>query len=227
MVKLIDIPFSLDAGALMEKYRVRPGSEHAKVFAELVARVGETGSPKALYEVAYIDEKGDDSIVVAGVTLTSRALRRNVDQVERLFPHVATCGGEVDAIDVARDDIRAKASLYMLKGELLQAAVSYVQDHISRQFHVSGLAGMNPGSGDATVWPLAQQKELFALLGDVESQIGVRLTESWLLIPEMSVSGVFFPAEADFQSCQVCHRERCPGRRAPYSAEVWEALCRE
>lgn len=227
MVALRDMPFAFDAELLMEKYRVEPGTDQAAALADLVARIEQVAKPKALYEVAFIAEKGDDWVAVDGVRLTSRALRKNLDQVERLFPYVATCGAEVDSMAPAGGGMREKAWLYVLKGELVEIAVARVQEHIGRHYQIPRLSSMNPGSGDVAVWPHEQQKELFSLLGDVEGQIGARLTESCLLIPEMSVSGVMFPAEADFHSCQVCHRARCPGRRAPFSQEAWEQLCED
>jgi len=224
MATLDHIPFELDAGLLMERHRVKPGTEHAQVFAGLVARVQQVGRPKAVYTEAYIDEKGDGWVSVGGVRFTSRALRQNLDQAERLFPFAATCGAEVDSIEGPQGDIRHKAWLYVLKQELVGVAMAQVEEHIARHYQISKLSFMNPGSGDATVWPMSQQKELFSLLGDVEVEIGVRLTDSSLLIPEMSVSGVMFPTETDFQSCQVCHRERCPNRRAPFDQELWDKL---
>jgi len=41
----------------------------------------------------------------------------------------------------------------------------------------------------------------------------------------MSVSGIVFPTETEFESCQVCHREDCPGRKAPFDETVWQAVC--
>jgi hypothetical protein len=76
---------------------------------------------------------------------------------------------------------------------------------------------MNPGSGDADVWPIQQQRELFSLLGDVQGELGVSLTESCLMVPNKTVSGLIFPTEIDFESCQVCKRKDCPNRRAPYA----------
>ncbi len=86
-------------------------------------------------------------------------------------------------------------------------------------------ATMDPGSGDADLWPIEQQKELFSVLGDVEARIGVRLTDSMLMVPTMSVSGIVFPTEAEFASCQVCHREGCPRRTAPFDEAVWREVC--
>ncbi len=223
-MRLVDIPVSLDVAALMKAYSIEPGSDHARVFTELVAGVQAIARPKAVYEIAFIDAKGDDWISVGAVKLTSRALRKNLDAVERVFPYVATCGTEVDALDIPAGDICRKAWLYFLKGEILQIAVAHTRAHISRHFQIENLSSMNPGSGDACLWPLAEQEQLFSILKGAESEIGVRLTESMLLSPEISVSGVFFPTQKDFLSCQVCHRERCPSRMAPFDAGVWESL---
>lgn len=79
---------------------------------------------------------------------------------------------------------------------------------------------MAPGSGAADVWPITQQKTLFAIFGNVEELIGVKLTDSCLMIPIKSVSGIFFPTIAKFESCMLCPRDVCPRRRAPYDLEM-------
>jgi hypothetical protein len=65
---------------------------------------------------------------------------------------------------------------------------------------------------------------LFSLFGDVDNLIGVRLTAESLMIPNKSVSGICFPTEINFQSCQVCHREKCSGRKAPFDGKLWESV---
>jgi hypothetical protein len=73
-----------------------------------------------------------------------------------------------------------------------------------------------------TNWPLSEQGALFALLGDPHEAIGVRLTDSYLMVPTKSVSGIRFPTEQSFESCQLCPRERCPGRKAPYDSGLYD-----
>ena len=72
---------------------------------------------------------------------------------------------------------------------------------------------MNPGP--LKDWPLGEQRQLFFLFGDVKQAIGVELTESFLMYPVKSVSGIIFPTEVNYENCQLCPRENCPGRRAP------------
>jgi hypothetical protein len=82
---------------------------------------------------------------------------------------------------------------------------------------------MSPGSGDVEIWPVSQQKELFAILDGVTPHIGVRLTDSMLMIPNKSVSGIVFPTEVDYRGCQVCHRQNCPNRSAPFDEDLWRS----
>jgi hypothetical protein len=77
---------------------------------------------------------------------------------------------------------------------------------------------MSPGS--LKDWPITEQKILFSSLGDVESAVGVRLTGSFLMIPRKSVSGIYFPTEIPFLSCQLCPREKCPSRQAAYDRKL-------
>ncbi len=75
---------------------------------------------------------------------------------------------------------------------------------------------MNPGSANYDVWPIAQQRPLFALFGGATDDIGVRLTESHLMVPDKSVSGVMFTSSSGYVNCHACDRENCPNRRAPF-----------
>jgi hypothetical protein len=79
---------------------------------------------------------------------------------------------------------------------------------------------MNPGS--LPDWPLQEQRQLFALLGDTRAAIGVELTDSCLMLPIKSLSGLRFPTGENFENCQLCPRERCPGRRTAYEPGLYE-----
>ena len=114
-----------------------------------------------------------------------------------------------------------------LKGTLLQTSIQYLGEHLAQRHKVSNLSSMNPGSGDASVWPFEQQRELFSMCGDVEKLIGVKLTKSLVLVPDMSVAGILFPTETTFKSCQLCHRENCYLRRASFNRELWESINKE
>ncbi len=151
-------------------------------------------------------------------------LRRKLDAVERVFPYVATCGHEMDEVALPPGDVLAQFWWDTIKAEVLAAARAHLLTHVMTRFRLGQTARMSPGSGDVDVWPIEQQRELFALLGGVTSAIGVRLTDSCLMIPNKSVSGLLFATEHDFFTCQVCHRGPCPNRKAPFDSAVWESL---
>ena len=224
MALFTEIPFAFNTNQLFEYFKIKPGSDRAKIFEDLVNEVRKIAKPKALYKEFFIEKKGEDTITIDSVTFTSLALRKNLESIVRVFPYVATCGIEIDDIEVGQGDFQKKMWISYLKGELLKASMRFLREQLAKRYKMSSLSSMNPGSGDASVWPFEQQKDLFTICGNVEELIGVRLTKSLALQPDMSVAGIFFPTEVDFQSCQLCHRENCHLRRASFNRELWDSI---
>lgn len=222
MIEVLDsIPVELDAESLMKTCRIQPMSEDADAFQELIDKAFAIARPKAVYRQAFIDDRSENTVVFDGVTFTSSVLSSNLTNVERVFAFVATCGHEMDQVDLPSDNFLTEYWWDQMKGAALGCASSCLTEHLKRRFRLDKTAQMHPGSGDVEVWPIEQQKELFSLLGDVRGLIGVELTESFLMVPNKSVSGIVFATERDFHSCQVCHRENCPNRSAPFDEKLW------
>jgi hypothetical protein len=224
MEVLNDIPFSLNTAELMAQAHIEVGSSDATEFLSLVEQANSVGSPKAAYAVSYLESRNIDGVRIDGVDLTSRMLARNLESVERVFPLVATCGHELDQEFSSGGDMLKDFWWDLIKASLLSAASKFLDEHLHRNFRLGKTAIMRPGSGDAAVWPIEQQRALFALLGDVENSIGVKLTDSCLMVPNKTTSGILFPTEKDFRTCEVCHREDCPSRSAGFNEELWEAI---
>ena len=217
-----DIPVRLEIEEVIKQMRVRKVNEYVESnVKEIIEMVRPVVKPKAFYQVAYVENKNGDSLYIGGVKFTSRVLRVNLDKVERVFPYVATCGRELDEINVPSDDYLRYYCLDTIKNMALYLARDYLQDYLARSYALGQVSKMGPGTGAAEDWPIEQQKELFSVLGNnVEALIGVRLTDKCLMIPLKSLSGIFFPTEVRFESCQLCPREACIGRRAPYDPEL-------
>lgn len=230
-MELIDsIPFELDVKALMATVHVAPDSDDARDFEALVDKARAVARPKAVYKECFIDSKGQDTVTVGGVAFRSRTLRRNLDKAERVFAYVATCGRELDGLPLPAGDMLVEFWRDTIKAVVLWAAIKHLDEHLARRHRLGRTASMSPGSGDADTWPIQQQAELFALLGgvrEVRERTGVELTGSLLMVPNKTVSGIRFPTEADFRSCQVCHREACPSRSAPFDKALWMAMQHE
>jgi len=225
MIEVLDsIPVELDAESLMKACRIQPMSDDADAFQSLIDKALAIARPKAVYREAFIEDRSENIVVVDGVTFTSSVLARNLANVERVFAFVATCGNEMDQVNLPSDDFLAEYWWDQIKAAALGCASRYLSEHLKRRFGVEKTAQMHPGSGDAEVWPIQQQKELFSLFGDVGGLIGVELTDSFLMVPNKSVSGIVFATERDFHSCQLCHRENCPSRTAPFDEKLWSEM---
>jgi len=224
MPVLTDIPFSLDTNSLMARLRVAPESGDARALDELVRLAERIGNPKAVYREGFIEAGDSDTIRVDGVTFTSRMLSRNLSSVERVFAFVATCGREVHEACPTEGDLVKDFWWDTIKDRLLMAARTHLTDHFRSKYRLGRKSTMSPGAGDAAVWPIEQQARLFALIGDVRGQIGVELTDSFLMVPNKTVSGITFPTEVDFRSCQVCRREGCPSRSGTFDERLWREV---
>lgn len=221
MEVLNSIPFRLDTLEVLKRLRLRKeNKDMERMVQELLDIVHPIAKPKAVYRVSYVDNKNGDSLYIDGVKFTSRVLRVNLDKVGRVFPYVATCGRELDEIAVPADDYMKYYCLDTIKEMVLSSARSYLQDYLTRNYALGQMSRMYPGEGAAEDWPITQQKELFSVLGNVEDLIGVQLTEHFLMLPLKSSSGIYFPTEIKFESCQLCPREVCSGRKALYDSDL-------
>ena len=223
MEVLDQMPFELDTDALLDRLHVSKGSSDEKEVLALAEAAAPIAKPKALYRVSYIDSKGDDQVVIDGVTFTSRVLRVNLEEVERVFPHIATCGTELNELTVPGGDFLQEFWLDTIKEMALGASLSFLNEHVKEKYATGKMSKMSPGAGAHDVWRIEQQRGLFSLLDDVEAAVGVRLTESCLMVPNKSVSGIFYPAEVTFKACQLCPREVCDRRAAPYDPALVES----
>jgi hypothetical protein len=219
---LVDIPVKLGFDNLLQKLHLAPASDEAQEFSELFEKAILVAAPKAAYSECFIETKDDKTITIAGQVLTSTVLRQNIGDVQRVFPYVATCGTELDEIEIDSDDFLQQFWLDAIKAEVLDISRTYLKDYIHSQYPHLKTTSMSPGSGDIQVWPIEEQKPLFAILGDVKNAIGVTLTDSLLMQPNKSLSGIRYPSEIDFRTCQLCHKENCPTRQLPLNEELIE-----
>jgi hypothetical protein len=219
-IVLKDIPFTLDRSGLFRRLDIRPGSDLADEVELLAARAEEIARPKAVYRPCFLDSRGEDEVVLEGVAFRSRILAVNLKDAHRVFAYVLTCGTELQAWSDSLGDPLERFWAEAINQAALQAAQVRFEAHMEGAYGLDRKARMNPGS--LPDWPLPQQEPLFRLLGDVEGSIGVRLSGSFVMMPTKSVSGILFPTESGYVNCQLCPRETCPGRKAPYDAGLFQ-----
>jgi len=220
-INILDsLPFQIDLGQLKTTLRIKEGSGMGEKIEALARQAQAVGRPKACYGVAYIESKGDDELNIEGVKFTSRVLRVNLDKAFRVFPYVSTCGMELEEWSKSVDGILEQYWAETIKEMTVRSTRQHLNDYLTQRYQPGKMSRMSPGS--LPDWPLPEQKPLFTLLGEGPATIGVQLKDSFLMVPIKTVSGIFFPTEERFESCMLCPREKCPGRRAPYDPALFD-----
>jgi len=217
---LDQIDFRANITSLKKRLHINDGSSLEADLVRLVDEAVAVARPKALHKLVFIDEKQIDAVVIDGVMLRSRVLRVNLDAVHRAFAYVATCGQELQAWGEQQDDMVDQYWADVIKEAALGSARRALNTHLKTCYELGRSAAMAPGS--LADWPIREQRPLFKILGDPEAAIGVRLTDSYLMVPNKSISGILFATEERFESCLLCPREECPGRRAAYQPALYK-----
>ena len=219
-ILLNEIPFVFDDSTFLKKVEYEKYREMAPPVDEFIQKVGDSVKPKAVYRIAYIDERAESTVNIGGKEFKSRILSYQLRSLHRVFPYVVTCGTELEDIPclgLDGNDFLIPYWVDAVKEMALSCARRFLQQEIKTRYRIQQLSNMNPGSGDQYVWPIEQQKELFSLLGNVSDTIGVTLTPSFLMIPNKTVSGIYFPSRVKYESCRYCHRKNCPNRRVAFA----------
>jgi hypothetical protein len=214
------IPWKIDREPLREKLRVKGKSFLAARLERLIDEAEIVARPKICYAVVSIDGKEENRVILNGVPFTSRILRVNLDRAHCVFPFVATCGRELDSWSERIQGTLEQYWADTINEAALNWTIQNLSENLAKRYGPGPLSRMGPGS--LPDWPLEEQRSLFALLGEDPGRIGVRLSESLLMTPIQSVSGIFFPTEERFETCQLCPREGCIGRRASYAPGLFE-----
>jgi hypothetical protein len=210
------IPVQVDPGAI-KKMAHLPEGEELRLLS-LIEAAQSVMAAKAAYKVSYIDAKAEDSLIIGGVLFKSKVLRKHLDKVERVFPYVVTIGKGVEDLEKASGDALEKYYFDWIGNAAVVKARDHLKSRLAKRYGLEGLSYLGPGQ--LKDWPLEEQKPLFSLLGNVEGAVGVTLSDSLLMLPRKSLSGIYFPTEIPFMACQLCPRDSCPSRKARYDEKL-------
>ncbi len=211
----VEIPVSLDIEMVARRLQLRNNNRRLEEMArELAETAKKIARPRAIYQISRVRVIDNATVEIDGITFTSRVLSKLLCNQDEVVPFIATVGKELDELPVPPRDMLRQFSLDAIKTVILVGAVDYLTEYIKEKYDIPRAALMNPG--ELPDFPIGQQRQLFALFGGEEKRIGVSLTEGGAMKPIKSRSGIIFPNETGFLSCQLCTQLKCPGRRARY-----------
>lgn len=213
------IPFRVNRERLLKRVKMDETSPFLDDLGRIADAADGIAKPKGLYRLSTVAAVDGDRVLMDGVEFTSRVLSVNLEGLHRAFPFVATCGLELEDWSTTLADPLERFWADTIKEMAVYAALQELGEHLVRTYEPGKRATMNPGS--LPDWPMSEQKHLFALFGQATAGIGVTLSESFLMNPMKSVSGLWFETEKEFQNCQLCPRADCPNRQAPYDEHLF------
>ena len=190
--------------------------EFADELADMIDEALPIADPVVLFGVCPVTAD-EAQVQVNRIPIPSDLAFDKLKDKNRCFPYICTCGSALeDWSKQYTGDLLAEYWADEIKKYYLMRIRMELIALLKEQYKTSGhLASLNPGS--IAAWPISGQAELFAILGDrefVEEQIGVIYTDSFLMLPSKSVSGIAFESETVYENCQHCPIENCPNRRA-------------
>lgn len=220
-IQKLEIPPQLDVQAIAKRVITgKTSPRYQEMLHELAETALKIARPLGIYRVSHIISNDGEKIDIDGVIFTSKVLSKLFKERDRVIPFVVTGGKELMDIPVARGDMMKQFYLDNIKTMITANAIQYLRKYVQEKYNMPRNALMNPG--EIEDWHLTEQKPLFTLLGDVETLIGVTLTEGGVMKPIKSRSGIIFPNESGFETCQLCVQLKCPGRRCKFEPELYK-----
>lgn len=156
----------------------------------------------------------EESIIFGNIKTNSKSLKKNLKDCDRVIVFVATIGIEADRI-IKKYSMTSPSSAVVAQAVgtvMIEEWCDILADRLRED--VSFLRPrFSPGYGD---FPLEFQKNIFEIL-DCSRKIGVSLTDSLMMIPSKSVSGIIGVSNVDLKcnkdGCETCDMTECVYRR--------------
>jgi len=212
-----NIPLQYDVEELMRFCHLEVFRDRIKEVEAVIEESYRLIDPKAVYKTVKISEvKGNLLVLEGGSVFESKLLAEKLKCASEIAVYVATIGPALERRVTELGPKELSKSFMMDCIGIF--ALRQVTDIIQKDFQpIEGERLSKFSPGDTAYWDIRQQKALFDFLGaeEVQNATGVRLNESYTMIPRKSVSGVMGDTEEQFQECQICKR-RCEYRRAPF-----------
>lgn len=91
-----NLPFQIDLFKLTKDLQIPLAPELQTELEQLTQEAYILGHPKAIYRQSAVQEKGDNFVIIDGITFNSRILRVNLDREFTVYPFVVTSGVELE-----------------------------------------------------------------------------------------------------------------------------------
>ena len=205
-----------DSLRLAMGYSQKSPSPADEVVDEAVKHGGELFNIKGGYRIfdAVSLDKNQFSLAVGGMSLAiHKTVFQQLKQSNRIAVFACTAGGEISKISKAlmKNGDLLGGYVYDLFGSIVvEEAMDVIQNTLQKEMNILGLSITNRYSPGYCGWDVAEQQTLFKLLP--EHFCGIELTNSCLMLPAKSVSGIIGIGQSvryNQYGCNLCDLKNC------------------
>jgi len=215
----LEIPVNLDIEAVVKRMRFgRTSGRMEEMAFEIAATAQQIARPRGIYKISHSHIIDNTTVDIDGTIFKSKVLSKLLNGRDTVIPFIVTVGKELEELPVSPRDMMRNFCLDSIKTVVLVNAVNYLKEYVKEKHNMPQAALINPG--EIEDWHITEQRPLFSLFQDTEKRIGVSLTAGGVMKPIKSRSGIVFPNESGFETCQLCTQLKCPGRRTKYDPEL-------
>jgi hypothetical protein len=222
MPVLEDIKFDIDIDLILRVSGYGTDRSPPKKFIESASEMRELcqklARPRVVYETYGISGLDEGVVKIDGTELKGKVLTGALRGSEKAIVFVGTLGPKLDE-EVGRlsseGEILLSATLDTIGALALGlSSIDFRKKVLAIEAESKDYA-LTPSFGPGQCkWDLSEQRAIFDLVN--AASIGVRLNESYLMLPKKSGSGIMGIGPEDRISktkpCDICDRKDCPGR---------------
>lgn len=215
-----DLHFALETEHILRGQGIDPAKASellTRTASEMLDEARTLFKPVAIYGSVTVSDFQDDNVIFDGGSFSGPLVARAFTGASKLILSVCTIGPELEerVAELMDGDMMHAMALDGAGSAAVSEVSRRLRERIARSAESDGLkAGMKANPGQEG-WPIEQQRTLFHVLP--AHQIGVRLTESCLMIPRKSVSfvvGIGGGMCTEGVTCDFCSkREHCQWRK--------------
>ncbi|HEY5586243.1 MAG TPA: vitamin B12 dependent-methionine synthase activation domain-containing protein [Ruminiclostridium sp.] len=184
------IDIKIDKDEILKQLHMEEDNEFIGEVLNFIEAAEKLAKPKGVYREVSIDENDNNSIVLNGTRFESPTLCLKLRKVKKVFVFVVTSGMELYEWSNTIKDMLENYWANMINQVIVISAQRALERIIKDEFKVGHLNKISPGFVED--WSIREQSKLLDLMEEATEAIGVKLTESSLMIPAKSLSGIFY-----------------------------------
>lgn len=222
---IINLPLQLSRKDLAKRF----GGQSNRAFSNALSfktqfwetQLPRLVEPRLFYTFHQVTGSYKDGVKLKGnIRLKSNKLARALRQCKEIVSFLATLGSQIDNEIRRLVDLKQMSEAFILDS-MGSVAVENLVDRfhwrVRKQYDLCNQTVslcFSPGYCD---WPITDQKKLFKLID--AAKVGVELTNSCLMRPRKSISGIFgvYDKHIDetkrYNPCKDCRKGNCTHRR--------------